>query len=219
MRSGITTGSTRLSGLPEPHMELQISSDGGSTWSDPRALLPGATSEQHDPQIVVDPVDGKTVYTAFMLGAKASQYVARSDDFGPTWRPMLVEPLERGTDKDILAVRGDDVYLVYNAVKKIYASVSHDGGETWATHKVIANTNSNFGWSLPAAARSTRRATRTSPGPASRQRQAVGPGQPLRHKVDRPAATTWTTSRVDVSEAPPPCAAAVGGPIGARRWR
>ena len=43
---------------------------------------------------------------------------------------MLVEPLERGTDKDILAVRGQDVYLVYNAVQKIYASVSHDGGKT-----------------------------------------------------------------------------------------
>ena len=79
---------------------------------------------------------------------------------------MLVEPLERGTDKDILAVRGQDVYLVYNAVQKIYASVSHDGGDV-ETHKVIANTNSTFGWSLPAGVRSIRRATLTSGGRAT----------------------------------------------------
>ena len=186
-------------------MELQISSDGGSTWSDPRALLPGATSEQHDPQIVVDPVDGKTVYTAFMLGAKASQYVARSDDFGATWRPMLVEPLERGTDKDILAVRGDDVYLVYNAVQKIYASVSHDGGETWATHKVIANTNSTFGWSLPAGG------AIDSKGNAyfgwAGYLQNGKPSGPVNLFVTKSTdgGETWTTSRVDVSGAPPPC--------------
>ena len=135
---------------PSPHMELQISSDGGTTWSQPRALLPDVTEEQHDPQIVVDPVDGKTVYTGFMIGQKSSMFVAKSTDFGQTWRKMLVEPLQRGTDKDILAVRGPHVYLVYNAVMKIYASVSHDGGETWAFNKIVSNTNSKLGWSLPA---------------------------------------------------------------------
>jgi hypothetical protein len=40
------------------------------------------------------------------------EYVARSDDFGQTWRAVLVEPLQRGTDKDILAARGGHVYLV-----------------------------------------------------------------------------------------------------------
>src|SRR4029450_9940228 len=58
---------------PSPHMELQTSSDGGLTWSTPRPLLPDATARQDDPQIVVDPVDGKTVYTAFMMGDKSSQ--------------------------------------------------------------------------------------------------------------------------------------------------
>src|SRR5688500_1923006 len=53
---------------PSPHMELQISNDGGNTWGEPRALAPDAGGEQHDPQIVVDPVDGKTVYTGFMIG-------------------------------------------------------------------------------------------------------------------------------------------------------
>ena len=68
-----------------------------------------------------------------MQDNKSSQYVARSDDFGRTWRAMLVEPLQRGTDKDILAARGGNVYLVYHTQQKIFASVSHDGGRTWST--------------------------------------------------------------------------------------
>jgi hypothetical protein len=39
-------------------MELQVSSDGGATWSSPRPLIPNAPARQDDPQIVVDPVDG-----------------------------------------------------------------------------------------------------------------------------------------------------------------
>ena len=66
---------------PSPHMELQVSSDGGTTWSTPRPLVPDAEARQDDPQIVVDPVDGRTVYAGFMLGNKSSQYVARSDDY------------------------------------------------------------------------------------------------------------------------------------------
>ena len=114
-----------------PHTVLQVSSDGGKTWSSPRALAP-STTRQDDPQIVVDAADGRTVYAAFMQNNKSSQYVARSDDYGNTWRTMLVEPLQRGTDKDILAARGGHVYLVYHTQQKIFASVSHDGGKTWS---------------------------------------------------------------------------------------
>jgi hypothetical protein len=190
---------------PEPHMELQVSSDGGRSWSTPRPLLPDATVRQDDPQIVVDPVGGKTVYTGFMQGDKSSMHVARSDDFGQTWRTMLVEPLERGTDKDILAVRGQDVYLVYNAVQKIYASVSHDGGRTWAFRRIVHNTNSTFGWSLPAGG------AIDSQGNAyfswAGYLQNGKPSGPVNLYVTKSSdgGETWTTSRVDVSGAPPPC--------------
>jgi hypothetical protein len=190
---------------PSPHMELQISSDGGKTWGTPRPLAPDAGAEQHDPQIVVDPVDGRTVYTGFMIGSKSSMFVAKSTDFGQTWRRMLVEPLERGTDKDILAVRGPHVYLVYNAVQKIYASVSHDGGETWEFRKIVHNTNSDFGWSLP------------SGGAIDSKGNAYfawagyeGNGKPsgdvnLFVTKSSDGGNTWTTQRIDVSGAPPPC--------------
>ena len=190
---------------PSPHMELQISSDGGTTWSPPRALLPNVTQEQHDPQIVVDPVDGKTVYTGFMIGSKSSMYVAKSTDFGQTWKKMLVEPLQRGTDKDILAVRGPHVYLVYNAVMKIYASVSHDGGQTWSFNKIVSNTNSKLGWSLPAGG------AIDSKGNAyfgwAGFTQNGGAKGPVHLFVSKSSdgGETWTVSRLESSGAPPPC--------------
>ena len=67
-----------------PHTDLQVSSDGGRTWSGVRALAP-STERQDDPQIVVDVADGRTVYASFMESNKASEYVMRSDDFGQTW--------------------------------------------------------------------------------------------------------------------------------------
>ena len=190
---------------PSPHMELQVSADGGATWGSPRALAPDVTAEQHDPQIVVDPVDGRTIYTAFMIGSKSSMYVAKSTDFGATWRRMLVEPLERGTDKDILAVRGPHVYLAYNAVQKIYASVSHDGGETWAFRRIVHNTNSDFGWSLPGGG------AVDSDGNVyfawAGYLQNGKPSGPVNLYVTKSSdgGETWTTSRVDQSGAPPPC--------------
>jgi hypothetical protein len=189
-------------------MELQVSSDGGVTWGTPRALAPDAGSEQHDPQIVVDPVDGRTVYAASMEGNKSSQFVSRSDDFGETWQRMLVEPLERGTDKDILAVRGPDVYLAYNAVQKTYVSVSHDGGETWRLHHVVANTNSKLGWSLPGggAVDSHGNVYFGWDGYTQNGKPAGDVFLYVTKSVDGGA--TWTTSQVDVSAAPPPCGCA-----------
>jgi hypothetical protein len=66
-----------------PHTMLQVSADGGATFGVPRALAP-SPSRQDDPQIVVDPADGRTVYAAFMQDNKSSEYVAKSTDFGQT---------------------------------------------------------------------------------------------------------------------------------------
>jgi hypothetical protein len=137
-------------------------------------------------------------------------FVAKSTDFGETWDAVLVESLQRGTDKCILAVRGPDVYLVYNAVQKIYASVSHDGGKTWTFQRVVSNTNSKLGWSLPSggAIDSNGNAYFAWAG-----YEASGkPSGDVNLFVSKSAdgGKTWTVQRVAVSGAPPPCGSSCG---------
>ena len=189
---------------PSPHMVIQISNDNGQTWGAPHALAPSET-RQDDPQIVVDPADGRTVYAAYMEGDKSSMFVARSDDFGQTFEPILVEEIERGLDKIALAARGGHVYLVYHSQQKIFASFSHDRGETWEVVQPIQNTNSKFGVSLPSGA------AIDSTGAAYFAWNGVNnPGQAkgtINLYVTKTAdgGATWTTSFVDQSQAPPPC--------------
>jgi hypothetical protein len=193
-----------------PHMELQISSDGGRTWSRPRPLLPRASVRQDDPQIVVDPVDGRTVYVSYMLGDKASMYVGKSTDFGKTWRTMLIEPLERGTDKEILAVRGDDVYVAYNAVMKIYVSASHDGGETWRTYQIDGTTNSELGWALPSGgAVDSDGVVYFSWGGYEANGKPSGEVNLFVSK-STDGGRTWRNIVVEVSQAPPQCGSTCG---------
>lgn len=133
----------------DQHVLLQISSDNGQTWGAPRAIDPEATrGGQFDSQIVVDPVDGRTVWASFLQNSKSSIAVMKSTDFGITWSaPTIVENLQRATDKDELAVHGQTVAVAYNAVQKIYASVSHDGGATWNT-TLVSDGSNQLGWSL-----------------------------------------------------------------------
>jgi hypothetical protein len=188
-----------------PHMDLQISSDGGATWTAPRAPFPKLT-RQDDPQIVVDPVDGRTVYAAYMQDNKSSQYVARSDNFGATRRTMLVEPLKRGTDKDILAVRGRDVYLVYHTLQKIFVSYSHDRGATWTTGNILnGTTNSEFGQSLPSGGAVASDGTvYFAWNGVNKSGQAKG----MKHLFvtkSTDGGATWTTIEVATSESGPRC--------------
>ncbi len=131
------------------HVLLQVSSDRGQTWSAPSPIDPEpVVGGQYDSQIAVDPVDGKTVWASFLPNSKSSIAVMKSTDFGQTWTgPTIVENLQRATDKDILTVRGLTVAVAYNAAQKIYASISHDGGQTWATSLIISG-RTQQGWSL-----------------------------------------------------------------------
>ena len=190
---------------PSPHMVIQISNDNGATWGSPHALAP-SEERQDDPQIVVDAGDGRTVYAAYMEGNKSSIVVARSEDFGVTFTPVLVEDIERGLDKIALAARDGDVYVVYHSKQKIFASVSLNGGATWTVVQPLHNTNSQFGESLPSGA------AIDSDGVAYFAWNGVNrPGQAKGTKtlyVTRTAdgGQTWTTSVVDQSAAPLPCA-------------
>ena len=136
------------------HMVFQRSDDNGATWSDPRAVAPGpikGTSGQDDPQIVVDPVGGRTVWASFMQNfPKAQIEIVKSTDFGATWsKPVVVDNLPPALDKDELVVRGNEIVIGYDDGFNTWASISLDGGVHWATHSVFPTSN-RFSMSLSA---------------------------------------------------------------------
>jgi hypothetical protein len=139
-------------GCPEcfsPTMILQVSSDRGATWAAPRLIhTAGATTGQWDAQIVVDPIDGRTVYAAWLQDRKSDTVVAKSTDFGATWSVVVANSTNAATDKPILAVRGQDVYVGYNHAQKIWVSASHDGGATFTSVNVNRTQTGKLGWSL-----------------------------------------------------------------------
>jgi Neuraminidase (sialidase) len=189
-----------------PHSVLQVSNDGGVAFGNPRALTPTATARQDDPQIVVDRGDGKTVYAAFMQNNKSSEYVARSDDSGLHWTPVLTEDLQRGTDKDILAARDGNVYLLYHTQQKIFVSVSHDRGETWSRQNPLkSTTNSEWGVSYASGGAVAPDGTvYFALNGVRRPGQAKGTIN-LYVIKSSDGGETWTTSPVDVSQAAPDC--------------
>lgn len=193
---------------PSPTAILQRSEDGGESWGPPGLVAPPGTG-QWDPQIVVDPIDGRTVYAAWLQDGKSDVAVARSDDFGLTWSVTLADATNAGTDKPALAVRGSDVYVGYNHANKVWVSSSHDGGATFRS--VNVNRNGRLGWSLAGGA---------AVDPAGNAyfawagyEQNGGAKGPVNLYISRSAdgGETWASTVVDVSAAPPDCSAYLCG--------
>jgi hypothetical protein len=128
-----------------PTQILQVSNDRGQTWQAPRVLQ--ANSEKGwDSQVVIDPADGQTVYASWIERQKSDVVVAKSIDFGVHWTYTVANRINKGADKDILAVRGSDVYVAYDHSTQMYVASSHDGGATFTETKI--NANANLGWAL-----------------------------------------------------------------------
>lgn len=188
------------------HVLLQVSSDNGQTWGAPKALDPEATNGgQFDSQIVVDPVDGRTVWASFLQNNKSSIAVMKSTDFGQTWSgPTIVENLQRSTDKDELAVRGQTVAVSFNAAQKIYAAISHDGGATWTTSLISAGGN-QLGWSLGGGAGIDSHGTIFFGFDGFTQNGGAKGPVNLFVAASRDGGATWSVTLVGVSGAPYPC--------------
>lgn len=190
-----------------PTMILQVSNNRGAVWNSPTIIYPAgaASGGQWDAQIVVDPVDGRTVYAAWMQDNKSDIVVAKSTDFGVTWNVVVADATNAATDKPILTVRGQDVYVAYNHTQTVWVSASHDGGATWNSYKV--NPNGKLGWSLAGGG------TVTPNGHVyfswAGYKQNGGAKGPVNLYVSKSTngGSSWSSATLDVSGAPPNCAA------------
>ena len=199
---------TGVPGCPtcaNPSQVLQMSNDHGTTWGSPSVFYQqGATAGgQWDSQIVVDPVDGKTVYASFMQNNKSDIIVAKSIDFGAHWTYVIADSTNSGTDKPILAVRGQDVYVVYNHSQTIWSANSHDGGATFTEVKV--NQNGKLGWSLAGGGAVT--PDRSVFFAWAGYEGSGGAKAKVNLFVSKSSdgGATWTTKLIDVSASPPDC--------------
>jgi len=189
---------------PSPTMILQVSADRGLTWSAPRMIAPPGNG-QYDAQIQVDPVDRSTVYASWLQNSKSNAVVAKSTDFGQTWSVVIANSISNGVDKDVLAVRGSDVYVGYTHAQKIWVSASHDRGRSFTS--VNVNVNAKLGWSLAggAAIDPTGNVYFAWAG----YTQNGGAKGPVNLYVSKSSdgGATWQTGLLDVSSSPPDCSA------------
>ncbi len=187
-----------------PTMALLISDDNGLSWQAPHPLSASSTG-QFDPQIVVDPVDRQTVYASWLQNNKRDVMVARSQDFGQNWYLAVAERSRDDADKPVLAVRGADVYVGFNHEQRFLVASSHDYAQTFSS--VAVNPNAGPGWSLAGGA------TVDPTGGVyfswtAYARQDLS-RRPVSIYVSRSAdaGRNWNTVLLDVSSAPPECAA------------
>jgi len=186
---------------PLPTLLLITSEDNGVTWQAPRQIGPAA-SGQFDPQIVVDPADHRTLYAAWVQNHETDVVVAKSADFGQSWS-VVIAARNQETDKPVLAVRGQDVYLAFNQERKLRVAASHDGGITFTSGVV---SQEKLKWSLPGGG------TVDAAGnvyfawagyPANNAKGTID----LSVSKSADGGKSWANNRMDVSQAAPECAA------------
>jgi len=195
-----------------PTMILQISRDRGATWASPTLIYPGGASlGQWDPQIVVDPIDGRTVYAAWLQDGKSDTVVAKSTDFGATWTVVVANSTNAATDKPILVVRGQDVYVGYNHAQRVWVSASHDGGVTFTSTIVNRTAAGQLGWSL--AGGGTADAAGNVYFAWDGYEQNGGAKGPVNLYISKSTdgGSTWKVKLIDVSGSPPDCSAYLCG--------
>lgn len=187
-----------------PTMTLLVSDDNGVSWQAPRSLVPSSTG-QFDPQIVVDPVDRQTVYASWLQNNKRDVMVARSQDFGKNWYLAVAEHSRDDTDKPVLAVHGADIYVGFNHDEKFLVAASHDYAQNFSS--VVVNPNAGRGSSLAGGA------TVDASGDVYFSWTAYARHELSTHVVSiyvsrsTDSGRSWNTDLLDVSSAPPGCAA------------
>ncbi len=132
-------------GLNSARIMIQVSSDGGQTFSAPRVVAgtPGGISypSQADPAIAVEGGSG-AVYVSFLAyglsGGHTDVYVAKSTDLGQNFAAVKVNSHDcKNCDHPKTVVSGNDVYVAYSQATNHFISVSTNGGATFTESNVL----------------------------------------------------------------------------------
>jgi hypothetical protein len=185
-----------------PYMTLVISDDNGATWQPPRGIAPHTTG-QFDPQIVVDPIDHRTVYAAWLQNRNTDAVLAKSVDFGQSWSLAIADRGSEDADKPILAVRGTDIYLSFDRSHKMRVAASHDGGVTFAS----TNVNAALLLTRAVAGGATIDPLGNVHLAWAGYRPRARGGVLLFASKSQDGGKTWATTLMDTSGAPPDCSA------------
>jgi len=131
--------------------------------------------------------------------------VARSQDFGRSWYLAIAEHSQEDADKPVLAVHGADVYVGFNREQHVVVAASHDYAQNFASMTV--NPNAEPGWSLAGGATVSPAGDVHFSWTAYARRELST--RPVSIYVSRStdAGRSWNTILLDVSSAPPECAA------------
>jgi hypothetical protein len=142
---------------PDPWIALEISSDGGATWTDGVPLCACKGGGQFDPIIEVVPKTG-AVYSVYMNGYNVM--FIKSTNHGSTWSaPAKTYGNVSWNDKPVIAVSDDgkDVYVSFNGPTggDPYLVQSHDFGATWTQRKLVDSSRYYFAFDADVAADGT----------------------------------------------------------------
>jgi hypothetical protein len=138
---------------PSPFIALEISADGGTTWTDGVPLCACKGGGQFDPIIEVVPGTGH-VYAVYMNGYNV--VFTRSTDHGATWSaPVKTYGKVSWNDKPVLAMSDDgrDVYVSWNGPTggDPWLAQSHDFGATWTQRKLVDSSRYFFAFDADVA--------------------------------------------------------------------
>jgi hypothetical protein len=185
------------------YMAFSRSLDGGATWSAPSSIA-CQPNNGADAQLKVEPASHR-LYASWMNGPQnqSAIYVAFSDDSGATWSaPKLATPGAsngQGGDKDILQVRGREVWVAYEHLTTSYIAYSPDVATRPFVQAVVPAPNGLVSLSTGTAL-DTRGNVYFAFGGQSQSGQAKGPSKLF---VARSSGAGWTVSVVDTSQAQP----------------
>jgi hypothetical protein len=142
---------------PDPWIALEISSDGGATWTEGKPLCACKGGGQFDPIIEVVRNTG-AVYSVYMSGYNV--VFVKSTDHGATWSaPVKTYGNVSWNDKPVIAVSDDgkDVYVTFNGPTggDPWLAQSHDFGATWTQGKLVNSDRYYFAFDADVASDGT----------------------------------------------------------------